>query len=115
MSLVDQHHDDVGIAPACNALNVSRATSLTNAARPFNPQRISCVDLQYIFEILCGEQFLDMTPRGAHAALLSQGTYLCSVRIMYRILDQKKAIRERRRIASHPQAEVPRLRATRPN
>ena len=56
-----------------------------------------------------------MTPRGAHAALLSQGTYLCSVRTMYRILAQNKAIRERRRIASHPQAEVPRLRATRLN
>ena len=132
MSLVDQYHHEVAIAPACNALNVSRATwyrrrtknlksiscdatSLTNAARPFHPRRISCVDRQHIFEILCGEQFLDMTPRGAHAALLSQGTYLCSVRTMYRILAQNKAIRERRRIASHPQAEVPRLRATRPN
>ena len=113
MSLVDQHHHEVAIAPACNALNVSRATwyrrraknlksiscdatSLTNAARPFHPRRISCVDREHIFEILCGEQFLDMIPRGAHAALLSQGTYLCSVRTMYRILAQNKAIRERR-------------------
>ena len=134
MSLVDQHHHEVAIAPACNALNVSRATwyrrraknlksiscdatSLTNVARPFHQRRISCVNRRHIFEILCSEQFLDMTPRGAHAALLSQGTYLCSVRTMYQmyqILAQNKAIRERRRIASHPQAEVPRLRATRP-
>jgi len=56
-----------------------------------------------------------VAPLGAHAALLSQGTYLCSVRTMYRILAQNKAIRERRRIASHPQAEVPRLSATRLN
>ena len=89
--------------------------SLTNAARSFHPQRIYCVDRQYIFESLCGEQFLDMTPRGAHAALLSQGIYLCSVRTMYRILEQNKSIRERRRIASHPKAEVTRLRATRPS
>ena len=34
---------------------------------------------------------------------------------MYRILAQNKAIRERRRIASHSQAKVPRLRATRLN
>jgi len=132
MSIVDQHHHDVAIAPACNALNVSRATwyrrrakklksiscdatSLTNAARSFHPRRISCVDRQHIFAILCSDRFLDMTPRGAHAALLSQGTYLCSVRTMYRILAQNKAIRERRRIATHPQAEIPRLLATRPN
>jgi putative transposase len=56
-----------------------------------------------------------VAPLGAHAALLSQGTYLCSVRTMYRILAQNKAIRERRRIASHSQAKVPRLRATRLN
>jgi len=77
MSLVDQHHHEVAIAPACNGLNVSRATwyrrraknlksfsydatSLTNAARPFHPRRIYCVDREHIFEILCGEQFLDM-------------------------------------------------------
>ena len=113
MSLVDQHHHEVAIAPACNALNVWRATWYRRCAK--NLKSISCVDHEHIFEILCSEQFLDMTPRGAHAALLSQGTYLCSVRTMYRILAQKKAIRERRRIASHPQAEVPRLRATRPN
>ena len=56
-----------------------------------------------------------MTPRGVHAALLSQGTYLCSVRTMYRILAQNNSIRERRRIAAHPQTEIPRLLATRPN
>ena len=132
MTLVDQHQHSIAIAPACHALNVSRATwyrrrmrqlkstscdpaSLMHAARPFHPRRISCVDRQRILEMLCSNQFLDMTPRGAHAALLSQGTYLCSVRTMYRILAQNKAIRERRRIASHPQAEVPRLLATRRN
>ena len=132
MNLVDQHHHDVGIAPACDALAVSRATwyrrraknaksvscdgtSLMDAARRFHPRRISCLDRTRILKTLCSDRFLDMTPRGAHAALLSQGTYLCSVRTMYRILAQKKAIRERRRIATHPQAAIPRLRATRPN
>ena len=132
MNLVDQHHHDVGIAPACDALAVSRATwyrrraknaksvscdgtSLMDAARRFHPRRISCLDRTRILKTLCSDRFLDMTPRGAHAALLSQGTYLCSVRTMYRILAQSKAIRERRRIATHPQAEIPRLRATRPN
>ena len=132
MSIVDQHHHDVAITPACNGLNVSRATwyrrrakklksnfydatSLTNAARSFHPRRISCVDRQHVFAILCSDRFLDMTPRGVHAALLSQGTYLCSVRTMYQILAQNKGIRERRRIAAHPQTEIPRLIATRPN
>ena len=132
MNLVDQHHYDVGIASACDALAVSRATwyrrraknaksvscdgtSLMDAARRFHPRRISCLDRTRILKTLCSDRFLDMTPRGAHAALLSQGTHLCSVRTMYRILAQSKAIRERRRIATHPQAEIPRLLATRSN
>ena len=93
MNLVDQHHHDVGIAPACDALAVSRATwyrrraknaksvscdgtSLMDAAGRFHPRRISCLDRTRILKTLCSDRFLDMTPRGAHAALLSQGTYL---------------------------------------
>ena len=33
MTLVDQHHNDVAIAPACKALEVSRATWYRNARR----------------------------------------------------------------------------------
>ena len=81
---------DVATAPACNALDVSRATwyrrraknakavstdgtSPVALARRFHPRRISCGDRKHILEILCCDRLLDMTPRGTHAALLSQG------------------------------------------
>lgn len=57
---------------------------------------------------------MDQTPRGVHAALLSQGIDLCSVRSMYRILGESEAVRERRPLRSHERAPVPRLVARAP-
>ncbi len=42
------------------------------------------------------------TPREVYATLLDNGEYLCSVRTMYRILLEEKAVRERRNQLTHP-------------
>jgi putative transposase len=47
-----------------------------------------------------------------YAALLDEGQYLCSVRTMYRILDQHDQVRERRNQLSHPAYQKPELLAT---
>jgi transposase InsO family protein len=137
MTLVDEHHHELAVKPACQAVGVSRATwyrrrarameraniaaapevSETNAQRVCraHPRRIPDEERHRILGVLCEERFMDQTPRGAFAALLSEGTYLCSVRSMYRILGENRAVRERRPLRSHERAPVPRLVARAPN
>jgi putative transposase len=58
---------------------------------------------------------MDQAPAAVYATLLDEGTYLCSVRTMYRILGQEGEVRERRDQARHPQHKAPELLATTPN
>ena len=60
-------------------------------------------------------RFVDMAPKAIHAKLLEEGTYLCSPRTMYRLLDAENMVRERRQASSLPRFERPELMATRPN
>jgi transposase InsO family protein len=45
---------------------------------------------------------------------LTQGTYLCSVSTMYRVLHANQEVKERHRLARHPARAVPELVATGP-
>jgi putative transposase len=49
------------------------------------------------------------------AALLDEEKWLCSERTMYRILEKRGEVKERRKQRRHPIYTVPRLRATGPN
>ena len=51
----------------------------------------------------------------SYATLLDAGRYLCSVRTMYRILEEHAELRERRDQLRHPNYEKPVLLATGPN
>jgi len=68
-----------------------------------------------MLEKLHHERFIDKAPADVYATLLDEGVYLCSVRTMYRILDEKKEVRERRRQRQHPYYKKPELQATAPN
>ena len=61
------------------------------------------------------ERFVDQAPREIFAALLDEGEYLCSVRTMYRILDEDQAVKERRDQLRHPHYQKPELLATAAN
>jgi len=50
-----------------------------------------------------------------HATLLDEGRWLCSLRTMYRILDENGQVHERRNQLRHPEYKKPELLATRPN
>jgi putative transposase len=60
-------------------------------------------------------RFVDQAPAQAHATLLDEGSYLCSPRTMYRILDAAQEIKERRNQVRRPHYAAPELLATRPN
>ena len=68
-----------------------------------------------IVDVLCEERFCDLAPAQVYAALLDEGTYLCSERQMYRILHERGLVGERRRGHRHRNYEIPRVHATGPN
>ena len=116
MKIVDEHAPDVGVAPACRALEISRATwyrrrgrasAPARADRRRPPRRLTDQERERVVEILCSEEFVDRSPRAVYATLLDRGEYLCSIRSMYRILAQRQAVRERREQRTHPPHAVP--------
>lgn len=117
---------EAGIKPACEALEVSRAgfyrmQKQRNAPfvepnnRPSPPRALSSDERQRVLDILHTERFVDKAPYEVYATLLDEGQYHCSIRTMYRILDENKEVKERRNQLSHPVYQKPELLATAPN
>jgi putative transposase len=61
------------------------------------------------------DRFVDQSPREVYATMLDEGTYLCSVRSMYRILQEQGEARERRNQLCRPTYQKPELLARGPN
>jgi Transposase and inactivated derivatives len=60
------------------------------------------------------ERFQDRSPAAVYATLLDEGEYHCSIRTMYRLLDEHGEVRERRDQLTHPPYQKPELMATAP-
>ena len=113
----------VGVAPACAALGVSRAT-FYRRQRPApgrqqprsTPARALCeTEREQVLDTLVSARFVDRSPAEVVATLLDEGQYLCSERTMYRILAAQQPVRERRNQLAHPHYTKPELVATAPN
>ena len=113
----------VGVAPACHALGVSRAT-FYRRNRPLpghqqprpTPVRALCEsERERVLDVLGSPRFVDRAPAEVVATLLDEGKYLCSERTMYRVLAASQPVRERRNQRQHPQYSKPELMATGPN
>ena len=88
----------VGLARACRVMNVDRAAVYRARAAaqhlhaprraPVTPRRpplaFSDIERQRVLDTLNSERFADCSPRQTYATLLDEGTYLGSVRTMYR-------------------------------
>jgi transposase InsO family protein len=68
-----------------------------------------------VLELLRSDRFVDKAPHEVYATLLDEGNFYCSVRTMYRILEEQKEVRERRSQLRHPEYRKPELLATGPN
>ena len=116
---------EVSLAESCQAMGVSRATlhrrrqaSETPRERKLakpSPRALRPDERAEVRRTLCSERFVDRSPRAVHAALLDDGVHLCSVRTMYRILQDEDSVHERRNQRRHPSYTKPELLATRPN
>lgn len=113
-----------GIAAACRALGVARAslyrllkprTMRPKTERPKPQRSLSQAERDEVLEALHSMRFVDQAPAEVYATLLDEGDYLCSTRTMYRILDAVGEVRDRRNQLMHPPYVKPELLATRPN
>jgi len=112
---------DVGIRTACHALDVSRAgfyrwkNPAQEKPRPQPPLALSASERSAVLDLLHEDRFIDKAPREIYATLLDEEHYLCSIRTMYRILEQEGEVKERRNQLIRPHYAKPELLATGPN
>lgn len=113
-------------AAVCASLGVSRATVQRQRARLSAPPAItrprprpvralSVRQRQSVLDLLHAPRFADQAPAEIYATLLDEGVYHCSIRTIYRILDQNGEVRERRHQSRHPAYQKPELLAEKPN
>ncbi len=121
MTVVEEAAVTLGTAAACRASGVPRASLyrgrrpvVVRRPRPASPRALDPVERQAVLDLL-HTRFIDQAPAQMHAALLDEGTYLCSPRTMYRVLDTAQEIKERRDQVRRPHYAAPELLATRPN
>lgn len=108
---------------ACRLLGRSRAghyrSLRPSPTRERGPRPAPCnalteAERAHVLAVLTCDRFVDKSVAQVWATLLDEGTYLCSMSTMYRILRANHAAGERRSQATHPPRTVPELLATRP-
>ncbi len=80
-----------------------------------SPRALKEPEEQKVLAVLHSERFVDRSPGQVYATLLDEGSYLCSERTMYRILEKHQEVKERRNQRKHPEYKKPELLATGPN
>ena len=125
MAAVEGAKEEVGTVAACQAIGFSRATyyrvtdARSNPAlpspRPTPKRALTVVERQGVLEVARSDRFVDLAPAQIYNQLLDEGTYLCSIRTIYRILDAAQEVRERRNQLTHHGYKKPELLATAPN
>jgi putative transposase len=83
--------------------------------RQASHRRLPDVQREAILAALHSPRFCDQTPAHTYHTLLGEGTFLCSIRTMQRLLKDSGEARERRPIRPPQTHAVPRLEATAPN
>lgn len=119
--------NDVGVVAACDAFLISRSAfyrQMENQNKPKNnirkntssPLALSNEERKKVLDILHSDRFIDKSPHHIYAALLDEGTFLCSIRTMYRLLkNQHGAVLDRRKQVRRTSYSKPELLATGPN
>ena len=124
MSAVREVAPTLGIAPACDALGIPRASFYRHSKpeplgppkpRPRPDRALSTEERMTVLATLHEPRFADQAPAEVYARLLDEDRYLCSERTMYRILEENDEVRERRNQLRHPNYSKPELMATAPN
>jgi putative transposase len=99
MVAVTKLANDVGTGAACHALCMPRASYYRDrrkacapavlAARPSPARALRPAERETVLAHLHEERFQDRSPAAVYATLLDEGQYHCSIRTMYRLLEQR--------------------------
>ena len=92
MRTVSENGPRLGIAPACAALGLPKATyyrQLQAAPASGGKERrrtrsLAVEERRAVLDVLHEPRFADLAPAEVYATLLDEGRYLCSERTMYR-------------------------------
>jgi putative transposase len=113
----------VSVERACASLGMPTSTYYDRLKprrpRPVSPRQrparaLSDAERHEVLQIATSERYVDKSPASITSDLLDHGTYMCSPRTLYRILQSEHLQQERRRIARHPVYQKPELMAERP-
>jgi putative transposase len=125
MSAVTELAIAVGTSAACQVLWMPRASyygqrrkaaaPAVASPRPSPARALHPAEREAVLARLHEERFQDRSPAAVYATLLDEGEYHCSIRTMYRLLDEHGEVRERRDQLTHPPYQKPELLATAPN
>ncbi len=123
MSAVRDITDLVPVRQACHIFGISHATyyralkpqQSTASRYPQPANKLTPQQRQQILDLLVDPDHVDKTPYALYYHLLDQGTYLCSVRTMYRLLNEQGWQKQRRDLLRRPPALRPQLVARGPN
>ena len=124
MAAITELAATAGIRAACQALALPRASyyrkiRLCGSRQPASRRRparaLRPEERQTVLARLHEERFQDRSPAAVYATLLDEGQYHCSIRTMYRLLEEREESRERRDQLVHPRYAKPELLATAPN
>src|SRR5438045_1254718 len=126
MSAITELAIDVGTSAACHVLWMAlasyyygqcrKASALAVASpRPSPARALHPAEREAVLARLHEKRFQDRSPAAVYATLLDEGEYHCSIRTMYRLLDEQGEVRERRDQLTHPPYQKPELMATASN
>jgi putative transposase len=126
LSALIESQDEIDIKPACQQLELSRATlyrRIKPPAEKYGPPKprpkaarsLSPDEQEEVLGLLHSDRFVDQAPAQLVAKLLEEGEYFCSERTMYRVLAANGEVKERRNQRKHPSYARPELLAKAPN
>jgi hypothetical protein len=104
MAAVTELAVDVGTSAACHTLLVPRASyyrarraasfPVVRVLRPSPLRALQPAERETVLAHLHAERFQDRSPAAVYATLLDEREYHCSIRTMYRLLEQRGESRE---------------------
>jgi len=127
-TVIEQRPDRLPISVACQTLGLNRSSlyrrrrqaQVDIAAKrdrkaSVQPRALSTQERDRVIETLHSEPYRDQPPAEVYQRLLEQGTHLCSISTMHRVLREQKENGERRHQRPAQHHAIPRLLAFGPN
>ena len=85
--------------PRATATRTVRTPAEDPLPAPAPANKLSAAERAHILATVNSTDFIDLPPVQIYARLLDEGIYLCSISTFYRVLEENRQVKERRRQA----------------